>query len=657
MKAKYKKIVSIILIINIFLSSFLFSGCFMDMGDGSGNSGSTGGGSSEIGGEEQPSQDEEQSDFTKFASGIKVSYSNTEENEELTKLVMSELKYISSEILLQLCGEYGKGLVSPSTLTLTESYLTDETVVGKNILDYVTTDMTPYMSYSNYSDSTRFSVTFENIENPITLPFETGLSQDEIKQNLLPYTHELAITGNNSLFDGVTSPSEKWKWSENGSNENVEANTFALNFTFNSLNYIKLSIALANIVLGKDLTISQNLDAYNNSIAVNDYETLNNNLTELCKTIQRTGIEQKEISSVQNFILSTVIGKEIVDYDNTNYDVYVNGVKKETATKVGFLNEEFYNIPTDPNEFYYYSKITKMPNETIKPLYQDINWNNTLDHDAETLCVRKDYFKNYSNTVLEIINRVIFRTDEEGKLVHQVGYLLKMRDMSSEDVTWKELEDDRYEVMTLPTQYQNYKNAIIMFKRDTKMESLWLAFDAKQALNLTVYARYYNADKGCYMTWLQEGNEFADSNGYTDTFKLSTVSVSAGEYSSSELFGQVGGDLEVDFKKLLTDVADVTDEEEEDDYITPSSETKLYPNFNDEKNSSTIIPKFANNFVCFDEIKEFMSYDNEYYNYTTSESGMLMTYKDTSTSFVELVFASDNDTPFRIGFMSVEPLQ
>lgn len=148
--------------------------------------------------------------------------------------------------------------------------------------------------------------------------------------------------------------------------------------------------------------------------------------------------------------------------------------------------------------------------------------------------LRLQFFKNYANTVLDIVTSLAEKTTQvensdgemESELVYpripacayanySCGDLLANDDKSSPNYG---------EMFHMKAGYQNYQNMVFMPKKNVTLNSMWVSFKSNRdssdaGFNIVVYARYYDATTNSYATWTQNGEETQFYNCGSQTVK------------------------------------------------------------------------------------------------------------------------------------------
>lgn len=303
---------------------------------------------------------------------------------------------------------------------------------------------------------------------------------------------------------------------------------------------------------------------------------------------------------------------------NLFYELFidVNGDKVYTA--------DFWDIDADDN--------------TTNVIYDKIDGTEIF-----VFSIRKQYFKNYTNTAYEIASKVLRAPKDE---TISVSYAQKTFDFELKypvipasyfaDYVNDDILLNENGQMNMPTGYKRYQNMVIMPKQTFSFEEFYIFMTRQndttgvmQDFNVTIYLRYYDAETNTFATW-------GDDQNKTQFYSVGTISVNI----ASNL-AEIADPLQVNLKEILP-VAKIKD--------TPKGNCIL-PKFDNlpagNANSPTLITKSHQSATEF----KFVDLPNGQRTVTYNPESV---DEQNRTSYLELLFATDNDNNFQLALMPFE---
>jgi hypothetical protein len=516
--------------------------------------------------------------------------------EQYLKNVYSSIKNLSVEVLLQLCGEYGYGVDS---LTY-NSLATNSVGFTYNVNPYALSEHKSLDNGSNYT-----------------------LTKDETT-----YT-----------YDGVDSHTnairlDNWIISS-GLGDEVDNATFITDvFT---KNIKKIISGIIDTLTGKTNLVESMKTKYSLTTDEDSY-------IAACQYIDHVGFTSYEKDVISEYILSNVIGTNVVAKDNTKFiDGNVNGT----------FDSDEYDTHVDSDGTNYtsnYKDLIKNYLNTTKKLHnigKNTMWdsitfgqNDTLDLDNATIKdTRKSTyviasndptivvynpttqtfsisgFKNYVNTIYSIINNITGRLakDENDNDVSAyptfAGIEYNDYDLSKFSMSTSKENDEQYLAA------DKYKSFIFEANQDLLIKSIGLAFEVdpnelsegENSVSLDVIGRYY----GCVDSSSNHNHSSNCSNTFVE-FDLGTISITPG----------LDKDPMTDAASIVCDL----DENSNNDF------SKL-------KINGAFLSKFVNNTVSDSDL--MLDIINSKYFNLAGDGGVYGTrayYNDTTTRYFELAF-------------------
>ncbi|MGN1222071.1 MAG: hypothetical protein ACI4TT_02420, partial [Christensenellales bacterium] len=257
--------------------------------------------------------------------------------------------------------------------------------------------------------------------------------------------------------------------------------------------------------------------------------------------------------------------------------------------------------------------------------------------------VRKQYFKNYTNTVYEIAKNLVRAPENSDNTIsyaqRQFNYDLKypivpasfFADYVNDDILLNENG-----IMNMPTGYKRYQSVVVMPKKTFNFEEFYMFLTRQvdttgttQDFDVTIFLRYYDATTNSFATW---GGDGGDSQFYN----CGTVRVT----QASELY-EIDDPICINSLEILSS-AKINGTEKGNCTLQAFSNL---PSGN--AKNPTMITKNSEGAKMF----KFVDLPNGQKTVTYSSDYLSA---ENRTSYMELLFATDNNNNFQFAILPTE---